>query len=67
MAILNPNLDAKRKTCEFVTDCKEPFMVYHQNIRSVNGKFDELLSYWSNAYPHALCLYGTSSTQPGNW
>jgi hypothetical protein len=53
MAILNQNLDVKKKTCEFVTDHE---VIYHQNIRSVNGKIDELLSYWSNVYPHVLCL-----------
>jgi hypothetical protein len=40
----------------FVTDYNVPFMIYHQNIRSVNGKIDELLKYGSNAYPHVLCL-----------
>jgi exonuclease III len=32
------------------------FMVYHQNIRSLRGKFDELLSIWPNACPHVLCF-----------
>jgi hypothetical protein len=32
------------------------FMVYHQNITSIRGKFDELLSLWSNEYPHILCF-----------
>jgi hypothetical protein len=35
---------------------KLPFMVYHQNIRSIRGKTDELLSMWCNIYPHVLCL-----------
>jgi exonuclease III len=39
-----------------MTDYTVPFMVYHQNIRSFNGKVDELLSLWTNEYPHILCL-----------
>jgi hypothetical protein len=35
---------------------KVPFMVYHQNIRSLRGKFDELLSIWPNTCPHVLCF-----------
>jgi hypothetical protein len=35
---------------------KVPFMIYHQNIRSLQSKIDELLSMWCDAYPHVLCL-----------
>jgi hypothetical protein len=37
-------------------ECKQPLMVYHQNIRSIRGKTDELLSMWNGAYPHVLCF-----------
>jgi exonuclease III len=49
-AFLNNN-----SKCELLKH-KLSFMVYHQNIRSIRGKIDELLSMWCNAYPHVLCL-----------
>jgi hypothetical protein len=48
-ASLNNNKSIKPKY-------KAPFMVYYQNIRSIRGKIDELLSLWSNEYPCILCL-----------
>jgi hypothetical protein len=56
MANLNLNLNVKCKTSESETEYKAPFMVYHLNFGPVYGKIDELLSYWSNEYPHVLCL-----------
>jgi hypothetical protein len=38
------------------TKHKTPFMVFHQNIRSVHGTIDELLNLWTNKYPHTICL-----------
>jgi hypothetical protein len=35
---------------------KAPFMIYHQNIRSIQDKTDKLLRLWFNEYPHILCF-----------
>jgi hypothetical protein len=31
-------------------------LIYHQNIRGINNKTDELLSQWESKFPHVLCL-----------
>jgi hypothetical protein len=38
------------------TKYKTPFMLFHQNIRSLHGKTDELLSLWVKEFPHILCF-----------
>jgi hypothetical protein len=43
MANLSPNLNVKRRIRESETESKVQFMLFHQNIRSVNGKIEELL------------------------
>jgi hypothetical protein len=61
MAILNANRVINRPNNKLAvngaslnnSECdllkhKLPFMVYHQNIRSIRGKIDELLSMWCN-------------------
>jgi hypothetical protein len=53
---LNSNIYGKTRNGCVTTDNMVPFMVYHQNIRSLSGKVDELLSPWTNEYPHILCL-----------
>jgi exonuclease III len=31
-------------------------LLYHQNIRGINNKTEELLSQWESKFPHVLCL-----------
>jgi hypothetical protein len=40
------------------SDCNNttPLRIYHQNIRGVRNKIEELLMPWSSNFPHFLCL-----------
>ena len=30
--------------------------IYHQNIRGIHNKVDELTTHWLNHFPHLLCI-----------
>jgi exonuclease III len=31
-------------------------MIFHQNIRGLHNKIDELLNFWTTEFPHILCF-----------
>jgi exonuclease III len=38
--------------------------IYHQNIRGINNKIEELLTQWESNLPHVLCFTEQHLTKP---
>lgn len=64
MANLNLNFNSNRETSDecVMTEYKVPFMVCHQNIRSMNGKIDEFIKFSDKRISTYSLSYGASFT-----
>jgi hypothetical protein len=56
ITISHRNLDQPRNTSATNMNNNVALTVFHQNIRGLHNKIDELLNCWSNGFPHLLCL-----------
>jgi hypothetical protein len=56
---LNYRLRSGKKLRNFISNDSDKFLdlrIYHQNIRGLRNKTDELLSQWDSQTPHVFCL-----------
>jgi len=58
---LNNNFGNRKRDCSNNTrslnsNKSTPFLIYHQNIRGLQNKTDELSMLWSTNFPHVLCF-----------
>ena len=50
------NLDHPSKTSVPSMNRKVALTIFHQNIRGLHNKIEELLNCWSTEFPHFLCF-----------
>jgi hypothetical protein len=54
--IITRNSKKPKNLKSIVTNTFSDLRIYHQNIRGLSNKTDELLSQWVSKSPHILCL-----------
>jgi hypothetical protein len=52
----NVNLDQIGSSNTINCDINEDFIIYHQNIRGLSNKYNEMLNLWSLPLPQILCF-----------
>jgi hypothetical protein len=50
------NQDHPRKTNSSSKNNNIALMIFHQNIRGLHNKINELLNFWTNEFPHIFCF-----------
>ena len=54
--IFSINQDHPRNTNSSSKNNNIAFMIFHQNIRGLHNKIDELLNFWTTEFAHIFCL-----------
>jgi exonuclease III len=52
----NREWDCSNNTRSLNSNNSTPLLLYHQNIRGLQNKIDELSKLWSTNFPHVLCF-----------
>ena len=52
----NKKSECPNNTSSFNGNITTPLLIYHQNIRGLRNKIDELFMLWSSNFPHLLCF-----------